>query len=289
MKFREWLKNIEEAQLRNRVPSANTDPTTSWGAAAQYGGSRALLPISYGIDNRAFAGVLDGIGIARKKIQDETGAEPGSASQYSGLEDVRRSNLQVAYMPLQYPEDYTEDQVLSFNRGLVTKARITAPSGDPLSDPSIYNVDESKSKLRPFDKNMMVTKLLKVPEGRTANSNTYASSIKFAMALIHASFMTRLEKFSHLLNLEKPNIKEKKVVPFVDDFGREGKKIYYVLICAFEFLPRSKDTTFDNDIHDEIDAAINDRNGTTTTQQAPTKQPTQTNTQAVSPVSGGKP
>lgn len=267
MKFRDWLFNIEEGNQRSRS-MGNTDASTALGPLNQFGGQRAMLPISKGIDNRAFAGIIGGVGEARAKIRARKGAEPGVASQYNWLDDLRRDNMQTATLPLQLPEGWEENggNAISINKSLI--AKIKQEFGDALSSEMIYRVDERLRLIRPENPS---TQLYIHRRLRSEDPYKLEAAMNYTEALMRASFMIRLSPYSHLLNLDRPSPYGRKIIslPVKERFGPDGEaipyqpdedaKFYKVMICAFVFPSNKKGAGIGDDVHSEIDKLIADK------------------------------
>lgn len=261
MKFKTWLKTIEEANQRSRQPVGNPDQTTGLGPTSHFGGPRAMLPISPGIDNRAFAGVMDGIGSARAKIRARMGAEPGVASQYSPLEDIRRDGLQTAHMPLQLPEEW-DGQPISIGKGLI--AQIKYSFGDALENNNLWRVDDQMNLIEPEVKS---TKLYTSRRLRNESPAELEAAINYTTALMQVSFMVKLSKYAHLLNLDRPNLHNRSIAVFplqekhsAEPYGpNDNPEFYKVMLCAFVFKPKNKDIDVGDDIHSQIDKIISNK------------------------------
>jgi hypothetical protein len=256
MNFKEWICRIEEGNQRARPSQGvgNPDMTTGMGPASHFGGPRAMLPISPGIDNRAFAGVMDGIGAARSKIRARKGAEPGVASQYDTLDDIRRSSMQTVNMPLQLPADWSIENngVIGMSKGLL--AQIKSSFGDPLQSSSVYNLDE-KGHIK-YPSSQGSTRLYIFTKGKDENPAEYDSAVNYTTALMLASLTTRLSQYSHLLNLDRPiDPRDRKVLPFPLKNNQEGAapQFYYAMMCAFVFSPKNKDSEISDDMYSNID------------------------------------
>lgn len=277
MKFKTWLDNIEEANQRSRLPVGNPDQTTGLGPTSHFGGPRAMLPISPGIDNRAFAGVMDAVGAARAKIRARKGAEPGVASQYSPLDDIRRESLQTAYMPLQLPEEW-DGQAISIGKGLL--AQVKYSFGDALDNNTVWRVDEQMNLIEPSVK---ATRLYVSQRLKEENPLVLEAAINYTTALIQASFMVRLSKYAHLLNLDRPRMQSPSIAtfPLQEKYGsepygeKENPKFYKVMLCKFVFNPKSKDTDIGDDIHSQIDKIISNKEGDKQTLEKPKPRPQQ--------------
>jgi hypothetical protein len=265
MRFREWLLMTEAGQQRSHIVG-NRDQTTNLGPTSQFGGPRTMLPVSFGIDNRAFAGVVDGIGTARAKIRADMGAEPGAASHYEPLQDMRRSNLQTMYLPLQYDKNTVEGEAVYVTKGLV--ARLKSSFDDPMKNEGVYRVGENNELLAGHeDPRDMLTKLY-VTSRDEGHNGFNEPSLNYTTALMQASLSKKLSKYSHLINLERPNISQRKIIPLPikDIQGNEKEqkpyspedspKFYHVMMCAFVLNPKSKDHEFDSDFHGEIDRLL---------------------------------
>lgn len=233
MKFREWLVNIEETQNRNRSPQGLGDVTTAWGAASHFGGPRVISPISYGVDNRAFAGVLGGIGQARAKISARRGSEPGVAATFEPWPDERRDAIQSLTLPLQLPEGW-DGRYLDYT----AKSRlyqIKSIYGDAMDSTHIWRVDDGSNLIPPT---AAKSHLYTFVYGQKEDWNALDSATSFTEALMRASLMVRLSRYSHFINLDSPRKEEKAIVKLPYDFTDgpvEGKKFFKLMTISFVF------------------------------------------------------
>lgn len=261
MNFRNWLSAIEESQrLRPQSGGSNQDQTTGMGPTSQFGGGRAMLPISYGVDNRAFAGVLDGIGSARSKIRARKGAEPGVASQYDKLDDLRRGTMQTANMPLQLPADYSVEDggIIKVTGSLI--AQIKSSFGDPIQSPLVYNLDKDGNLKYPSQGG---TRLYVFTKGKEESPAELESAVNYTTALMQASLTTRLSQYSHLLSLDRPvDPRDQKILPFPLKKDQDGNdyQFYKAMMCAFVFNPKNKESEIDRDMHSQIDNTMQRNN-----------------------------
>lgn len=263
MKFKKWLYELEEAQ-KFVATMANQDRTTGLGPTSHYGGGRSMLPISYGVDNRAFAGVVDAIGTARAKIRSRKGAEPGVASQYNPLEDLRRDGILTANIPLQMPE-WNGDPI-SITKGLI--AQIKSSFGDPLKNPRMWRVDENMNLILPAGQ--AITELYTFSRLKGEEATRLEAAINYTTALVQASLTSRLAEYSHLLNLDRPQIKSRSMMPLPvrerDGLGSEpmpykdgeDATFYKVMVCAMTFGPKNKDSDMGDNIQGEIERMVAD-------------------------------
>lgn len=264
MKFRKWLWDIEEA-TRNRPLEGGGgifDRTTNRGPASQFGGPNTMLPLSIGVDNRAFAGVVDGIGSARSKIRARDGAEPGAASQYVPYEHDSPSHIQTGYMPLQLPLEHQRGSYSHISKGLL--AGIKTRYGDAFKNPSLFTMaDDNSTLVRPTQEPQ--TELYTFYRKKGNDPALLDDARNFTLALMQGSFMVRLGKYSHIVNLDRPRIQNRQIMPFpvkdkegayADD---ENPQFYYVMMCSFVFEPKYKDDRFDGDLGSEIDSLLSGR------------------------------
>lgn len=273
MKFRNWLSVIEENQkFRPQSGGGNQDQTTGMGPTSQFGGARAMLPISPGFDNRAFAGVMDGIGSARSKIRARKGAEPGVASQYDKLDDIRRDGMMTANFPLQYPVEWATKYaaISKITSGLISS--IKSNFGDALSNPAVWRVDEQMKLIAPSgDSKLMIYAISRL---KPESGQRLESVFNYTKALVLASFTTRLAQYSHLLNLESPTFHKQQIIalpwkeregiekdarPYRDD---EDDHFYKVGIFAVTFKPKTKDGTVDAGLQQDMDDTMTSRGAT---------------------------
>jgi hypothetical protein len=208
MKFKMWLYGLEENQ-RNNTQAGNQLSTDGLGPTSQYG-RRAMLPVSRGFNNRAVAGVIDGVGEARAKIRARRGAEPGVASQYYGIEDIRRDGLQVMYLPLQLPSGYRGESI-RVTRGLVNSLKWMFGARDN-DDRDIWRVEGGGNvRLKEASKEKL-TELYVFSGGTSEDENRLSSAIEFTEALMRASIAVKLQKYSHLIKTESlPAPKDRRI------------------------------------------------------------------------------
>jgi len=147
-------------------------------------------------------------------------------------------------MPLQLPLNHQEGDLKYYSKSLITFARTI--SSMPIEDSQIYNVDK-QMKLKNYP-DKMKTKLSFYEKEYPTNPNDIETSVNFTKALMLASLVVKLQKYAHLLDLEKPNLKNVKYMefPFDDD------AYYKVMMCAFIFSKKDKDEHLGDDVHDEI-------------------------------------
>jgi hypothetical protein len=251
MKFKLWLHDLEESVQRSRN-YGNTDATTALGPLSQYG-QRGMKPLSIGFDNRAFAGLADGIGQARNKVRAELGAEPGVASQYHGLEKLHRDAITVIYLPLQTPMGYDpqESRPIQRTKGMVQQLRA---KGDPLQSDQYWRVEPmDNTRIRKPD-GRPLTDLYTFYGDVQENRGWLESAISFTEAMMFASIATRLRQYSHLVNTEKPRIQDSKmeVVPLGKD-EESGRDVRCrVMMCSFVIVSRSKENEIDRDTRDDM-------------------------------------
>ena len=256
MKFKNWLWELEEASNQKfRPPAGNMDQTTGLGPTSQYG-HRAMMPISWGIDNRAVAGVIDGIGDARAKIRARKGAEPGVASQYHGLDRVVKDGMTVIYLPLQLPnDDFPAAPAISKTKGLIARLRHYF-GGDPLKSPKVWKVspNDNTSLVEPTEEGNQLYYYLD-NKNKDQNEGVRNNAEQFTLALMEASIAERLKGYAHVLNTENPILKNHKIEEFL--LGRDERNTdkhfkYAVMMCAFVLKSRHKDEEIDGELRGEI-------------------------------------
>lgn len=248
------------------------DQTTGLGPTSQYG-QRAMMPISWGIDNRAFAGVVDGIGSARAKIRARKGAEPGIASQYRSLDDIRRDGIYFMYMPLQLPMDgldYKEARPISVTKGLVDSLK--SFFGDSETILKLWRVDayQPTKLVPPIGRGSTV--LYSFRKDEEENSNKLLSAINYTKALMQASLSIKLSSHSHRIDTDRPQVRDEKIESF--SLGKEektNKEVFYkVMMCSFILKSRHKGSDVGDDTQGEIDRIMADKDQKTT---KPTTEP----------------
>jgi hypothetical protein len=275
MRFKAWLYNLEENRQRSSATNlGNQIGTDGLGPTTQYG-PRAMMPVSWGVDNRAVAGVIDGIGGARANIRARDGAEPGVASHYHGLEDVRRDGLEVIYMPLQLPKGYN-GQAIRRSRGLVNSLKSIV--GD------IWQVEpENNIRLKDVG-GEKATELYFFVKDEGEDPNKLSSAIEYTEALMMASIATRLQKYSHHIKTDSPSIKDRKIetapaggkASEVDrGFADEKVKRYFykIMMCSFVLKSIHKDQHIDADMRDELADVLAGRTPRPRDEPAPTPAP----------------
>lgn len=249
MRFKNWLVKTENASMKNRS-GGNVDRTTNMGPASHFGGSRTLMPISLGIDNRAFAGVVDGIGSARSKVRDEMGAEPGAASTYEKLQDMKREAVFSFYMPLQLPIEYL-GQSIYITKSLISK--IKSEFGDPMENVKVYNVENDNKTMRQRSEEMGT--MLYTFAKNNINPSELESAQNYTTAMMMASIQMKLSAKSNSLSIANPELVQRKSLPFRLD-GSE--RFYKLMMCAFRIRPKDNDLAFgDSDEIDNIERILN--------------------------------
>jgi hypothetical protein len=250
MNFRSWLRSIEEAS------SAEPSQDIRRGSEGKYG-SRAMLPVSFGLNNRAAASLIGGMGQTSAKILARKGAEPGQVPQLPNLEDMKRSMLKAIYMPLQLPTDYDEEsgQVLYSGRNLMNRARGISPN-NPLEDPGIWRVNKGDNASIVGGGSNMKTKLFtyNTSAGPHSNSSVYQSAVNFTEALMKVALMARIVQYSHVLNVDNPLLKDRQEFPTKP----QDQQSNLIMMCSFVVNPKSKDAEIDShdwqDVADRMDA-----------------------------------
>jgi hypothetical protein len=280
MKFKVWLYNLEENQ-RNSAQAGNQLSTDGLGPTSQYG-RRAMVPISWGLNNRAVAGVIDGVGEARAKIRARKGAEPGVASQYNYMDDIRKDGLQVLYLPLQLPSGY-EGESIRANRGLINSLKWMF--GENLNG-DIWRVDkENNIRLKDVNKNKL-TELYVFSEREKEDENRLNSAIEYTEALMKASIAVKLKKYSHLLNTENLSSPKDRRIDQAeaggnssDVYGGKDDKdveryFYKIMMCSFVLKSIHKDQHIDSDMRDELIDVLAGRQPKPQQKNPPTTNPT---------------
>lgn len=254
MKFKEWLLMLE-GQRGFKVESVDAN-----------GGFRNATPISLAIDNKATRSLIKGIGDGRAKIRAAMGAEPVDDVSVDELKDIMRKSMQYLYMPLQLPKVYQDgDAPPYFNKNLVSRARHV--SSDPIRDPQIYNVDDTNAAIKDLDRisdEDMKTILYAYRRHDDFDSNKHDYAMNFTMALMMASLVGRMSKYSHLLDLERPQFGPRKSIPIPSrrnpTYGKDyNAEFNEILMCSFVFEPISKDARYGREVYDDIDSLIRDR------------------------------
>lgn len=250
MKFKNWLVKTENASMKNRSGLGNVDRTTNLGPAANFGSSRTLMPISLGIDNRAFAGVVDGIGSARAKVRDEKGADPGAASSYEKLQDMKKEAVFSFYMPLQLPIEYS-GQSIYITKSLTSK--IKSEFGDPINNMKVYNVENDNQTMRPREEEMGT--ILYTFTKNNINPSELESAQNYTTAMMMASIHMKLSAKLNSVNVLNPELVQRKSLPF----RLEGSERFYkLMMCAFRIRPKDNDLAFgDSDEIDNIERILN--------------------------------
>jgi hypothetical protein len=244
MRFREWLLVAERAP----TPTQNV----SMGPDASYGGARTMLPLSGALGGRVGASVIGGIGAARKKISADTGAEPGSVPQLGELEDMRRQPIRSIYMPLQVPADWDPDHGVLYS-GKSLQNRALKVSQRPAEDQQVWRVEQNNpNSIVGAGGPSMKTRLFVYDKSAGPQSDTvsYQTAVNFTQALMKVSLASNLAPYSHLLNLDNPEIRDRQEIPIEAD--EQGDKMHTVMMCSFVFSPRTKDTRIGGNDWDDI-------------------------------------
>lgn len=234
MRFGEWLKTIGEAQTQGNTP-----------------GRSVLGPASMAVDNRAVRSVVGGIGDAMSKMRARDGAEPAAAQGFDRLGDVGKDIMHTVYMPLQDGKDRAEgDRPYYMSKSLVLTVRNL--SDDPLKDHGMYQVDGTNANIANRGADGMKTRLYEFHKDKI-NKNDFDSAINYTTALMQASLMAKLGKYSHLIDLERPRIAERRLFPV--KAGADGM-FNQIMMCAFVFHPIDKHANLDRNIHDDIEGLV---------------------------------
>lgn len=236
MRFGEWLKTIEETQTQGSAP-----------------GRSVLGPASMAVDNRAVRSVVGGIGDAMSKMRARDGAEPAAAQGFDRLGDTRKDIMRTVYMPLQDGKERAEgDKPYYMSKSLVLTIRNL--SDEPLKDHGIYQVDDTNANISNRDANpsSMKTRLYEFQKDNI-NKNDFDSAVNYTTALMQASLAANLGKYSHLIDLERPRIAERRLFPV--NTGAEGR-FNQIMMCAFVFHPIDKHANLDRSTYDDIEGLI---------------------------------
>lgn len=236
MRFGEWLKTIGEAQTQGNAP-----------------GNSVLGPASMAVDNRATRSVMGGIGDAMSKMRARDGAEPAAAQGFDRLGDVRKDIMHTVYMPLQDDKRRSPgDRPSYMSRSLVLA--VASLSNDLLKDPGIYHVDETNTNIANSGANAdgMKTRLYEFQKDNI-NKTEFDSAVNYTTALMQASLVSGLGKYSHLIDLERPQITQRKLFPVKSN--ADGK-FHQIMMCAFVFQPIDKHANIDRNTYSDIEGLV---------------------------------
>ena len=119
----------------------------------------------------------------------------------------------------------------------------------------IKNKDEDpesmKTKLYVFDKN----------SSEDSDNVDLEYAVNFTMALMQASLVTKLSRYSHLINLYRPQVKNRHILDKpVRSLGDEETtadidQFHKIMVCTFVYQP-SKDANFGSDIYDDLENVL---------------------------------
>lgn len=252
MKFRTWLIDLEESgPQRNASGQGNTDRTTGLGPLSQYGRSY-MMPVSANMNNRAVAGLIDGIGTARSKVRARKGAEPGVASQYHGWDDESRDGMTYMYMPLQTPNaDFHRGGEISRTKSFVKSLKRTYFGSH--ENAKIWSVSRSDNitLVRPTEAS---TDIYLYPNKGAEDANKLNDAKEFTRALMEALIAKRLEPYAIHLNVENPQLVQQEFAyaPYKTGGGDKATHNYTVMMCAFVLKKRNNAEEIDSELRQEL-------------------------------------
>ena len=220
MKFREWLDKIEEAggNVKQVAGSgSNTDRSALYGLSAQYGHRGTQLPISLGLNNKATASLIAGIGSGIGASLDSSGFSATAPPNITPFPTTKNQLVRHYSLPLQLPYEEGEDRPItkvsnSSYKSLFMRLGQIIQDRDPLKDPRVRQAGDDGS------------------EGgkvRLPNKNDYAEMLQakeFTRGLIHMVIANQLFEEGMMSKYDLQN-------PAVEAEGtREG-----MFICALSF------------------------------------------------------
>lgn len=226
MNFKKWMALTEAGgTTRNRPTSqSNVDRSSLYGLSAQYGHRGTQVPISWGLNNKATAGFLAGIGSGIDKAQRDSGFEPSPPPQIQNFPMSGATHIETGYLPLQLPKILATNETLPGFKlsGLASyEADLSKQVYNFVRDPE--NDDRvRKPSDNPNDRNKFAT--LKSMGGGA--SDLYAIAKNFTRALIKITIINRM--FEKNLNTKYDLSKGRLGKEHVEDDN---------LVCVFYFEP----------------------------------------------------
>jgi hypothetical protein len=224
MNFKKWL-TISEAGTTRVRPSgqSNVDRSALYGLAAQYGHRGTQLPISKGIDNKAVASVLAGIGSGVGAEQEASGFVASPPPQMVPFPTGKKAYLEKGYLPLQIP--FIGRQYLP---GLKPDGSNTGEGSDitkkvydqipvPEQDPRVRTIEDGSSSL---------SGKFPTPSSFKNDISHYGLSKNFTRSLIKISIVNKMMKqgLHEKYNVLKAKLEQEHIH---DD----------ALVCVFSFEP----------------------------------------------------
>jgi len=218
MRFKEWLGNIEEAQLTKHTPGpgSNTDRSALYGLSAQYGHRGTQVPLSWGLDNKGTASLLAGVGGGVGSALDRSGFTVTPPPSLTKFPEIRGKLVRNYSMPLQLPYVEGENRPIvntsNSRRSLFIKLGQLIQDKDPLKDPRVRRVGESGREQGKF----------KIPDPGDYTQIIQAKD--FTRGLVHMVIANQLfsEGMMNKYDLQNPTVE-------VEDV-KDG-----IFICAMSF------------------------------------------------------
>lgn len=217
MKFKEWLNKIEEANTKNTAgPGSNTDRSALYGLSAQYGHRGTQVPISWGIDNKATASLVAGIGGGIGAELNKSGFNLAAPPSITKFPEMTSKLVRNYSLPLQLPYEEGSDRPVvntsNSTKSLFMKLGQIIQDKDPLQDPRVRQLNDSGRESGKF----------KLPN---MNDYTQIEQAKaFTRGLIHMVIANQLfaEGMMGRYDLQNPTVEAEGI--------RDG-----VFICAMSF------------------------------------------------------
>lgn len=217
MKFKEWLGKIEEAMTKNIAgPGSNTDRSALYGLSAQYGHRGTQTPISFGLNNKAMASLIAGVGSGVGSALDRSGFTVTPPPSLTPFPTTQKKLVRNYSLPLQLPYEEGEEMPIvntsNSTRNLFMKLGQVIVDKDPLKDARVRKLDDAGDAKGSF---------------RLPDMNDYAQIEQakvFTRGLIHMVIANQLfeEGMMNKYDLQNPNVEAEGV--------RDG-----ILICALSF------------------------------------------------------
>jgi hypothetical protein len=226
MKFREWLGKIEENTKNVATSASNTDRSALYGLSAQYGHRGTQTPIGWGLNNKATASLIAGVGSGVGSALDRSGFTVTAPPSITPFPTTNKKLVRHYSLPLQLPYEEGEDMPIvnmSYStKNLFIKLGRLIRERDPKKDARVRQAGDNGDETGKF---------------RLPNMNDYTQIEQakyFTRGLIHMVIANQLfeEGMMNKYDLQSPSIENEGV--------RDG-----MFICALSFKKL-------NDISDSI-------------------------------------
>jgi len=217
MRFKEWLGKIEEATTNNTPgPGSNTDRSALYGLSAQYGHKGTQVPISMGIDNKAAASLIAGVGGGVGSALNRSGFTVTAPPTLTKFPETKQKLVRNYSLPLQLPYEEDSDRPVvntsNSTKNLFMKLGQIIQDKDPKNDPRVRKLGEDPN----------ISGKFKLPD---MSDYTQIEEAKvFTRGLIHMVIANQLfeEGMMGKYDLQSPVVEAEGI--------RDG-----ILICALSF------------------------------------------------------